>query len=389
MDSLTEPAKHSCNLPSSSKRLIGRDEVIHQLAAQVDQHRLVTIVGSAGVGKTAVATALAEALAQRYEHGVCFADLGFLDDPGLVPHAIAAALGLKGAADNINERLMSYLMRKHILLLIDTCERVIDAVASFVEQTQCCCPQVHLLATSRETLRTNGERVYRLPGLSAPPGSVRLTAAEVRSYPAVRLFLERATETVDDHKITDSKVMMIADLCRELNGVPLAIELAAMRARSLGFDGLPPMATDHFLLFNQGRRTGPRRHQSLAAALDWSFDLLPENERFVLLRLSRLEGCFDLEMGIAAASDGVMGRVETTACIANLVSKSLIDRLEHGRSNFRLLDSIRCYASQKLLSNGKRGISEVHGENFDGPAWKDGHTTRTDLRLQALPARAS
>jgi predicted ATPase/DNA-binding winged helix-turn-helix (wHTH) protein len=389
MDSSAGRAKHSCNLPSSPRRLIGRDKVIHQLAAQVDQNRLVTVVGSAGIGKTAVAIAVAETLAQRYENGACFADLGLLDDPRLVPHAIAAAVGLKGTADNINERLMAYLIGKHLLLLIDTCERVIDAATAFVEQTQSCCPQVHLLATSRETLRANGERVYRLPGLCAPPFDVRLTAAEVRSYPAVQLFLEQAAETVDECKISDSELVMIADLCRELNGVPLAIELAARRVRSLGFDGMPLVATDYFSLFNQGQRTGPRRHQNLAAALDWSFELLPENERFVLLRLSQLEGCFDLEMGIAVASNGAMSRMETAACIANLVSKSLIERLEHGRSYFRLLASIRHYASQKLISDARRGLSEVYGEKCDGPGWEDCQTERTAPRLEALVARAS
>ena len=266
---------------------------------------------------------------------------------------------------------------------------MIDAAAAVVERIQSCCPHVHLLATSRESLRANGERVYRLPGLSVPPRGVRLTAEEVQTYPAVQLFIERTNETGSDDRVIDTEAMTIADLCRDLNGIPLAIELAAGCVRSLGFDGLPSVTTDQFLLLNQGMRTGPPRHQSLAAALDWSFDLLPENERFVLLRLSRLQECFDLETGIAAGSAGELSRTETIECIANLVSKSLVERPEDDGSNFRLLNFIRHYASQKLISNDKKGISQVRGENFDGPTWKACRSTTADHGLQALAAQPS
>ena len=359
MNSWDGPTKHSSNLPTYSKQLIGRGKIVHQLAAQVDDHRLVTIVGPAGIGKTAVAIAVAEALAQKYESGARFADLGSIEDPNSVAHVISAAIGLTGIAENMNERLIRYLTKKEILLVIDTCEKVIDAATALVEQIQSCCRRVHLLATSRESLRANGERLFRLPGLSVPPRAARLTAKELRTSPAVQLFLERTNETGSDYEISDGEARTIADLCRNLNGIPLAIELAARYARSLGLDGLPSVSADQFLLFNQGLRTGPLRHQSLAAALDWSLDLLPDNERFVLLRLSRLQDCFDLETGIALGSDGVMGRVETIECIANLVSKSLIERLEDDGSNFRLLDFIRHYASQKLSANVRKGIRKV------------------------------
>lgn len=383
------PGKHSSKLPSYSKRLIGRDKIVHQLATQVADHRLVTIVGSGGIGKTAVAVAVAETLADRYESGACFADLGVLNDSDLVARAIAGALGLTASAENINERLITYLTKKEVLLVIDTCERVIDAAAEVVERIQSCCRRVHLLATSRESLRANGELVYRLPGLSVPPRAVGLTAEEVQTYPAVQLFIERTNETGGDNTIIDTDAMMIADLCRDLNGIPLAIELAARCVRSLGFDGLQSVSTDQFLLFNQGMRTGPLRQQSLAAALDWSFNLLPDNERFVLLRLSRLEDCFDLETGIAVGSDGILGRTETIECIANLVSKSLVERVDDDGSNFRLLDFTRHYASLKLISNDKKEISKLRGKHFDGLSWKASRRTNADQDYRTLTAQAS
>ena len=388
MNNWTGLAKHSSNLPTYSKRLIGRDKIVHQLVKQVADNRLITIVGSAGIGKTAVAIAVAETLAQRYESGVCFADLGVLEDPNLVAHAICAAIGLTGSAENINERLVTYLTNKEILLVIDTCERVIDAAAAVIERIQSGCRHVHVLATSRESLRANGERVYRLPGLSVPPRAVRLPAEEVQAYPAVQLFLERTNETGGDYTVTDTEAMTIADLCRDLNGIPLAIELAARGVRSLGFDGLPSVTTHQFLLFNHGLRTGPLRHQSLAAALDWSFNLLPDNERLALLRLSLLEDCFDLETGIAVASDGLVGRAETIECIANLVSKSLVERLEDDGSCFRLFDFIRHYASQKLIANDKKGIGKARGKYFESLSRRVPRTRNANRRLQPLAAQA-
>jgi predicted ATPase len=182
--------------------------------------------------------------------------------------------------------------------------------------------------------------------------SSEMTVDSIRAFPAVELFLKLATETLVDLTIDDSQARMIAELCRQLDGVPLAIELAAVRVRLLGFEGLSSVASDHFLRFCQGHRTGPPRHESLAAAYEWSFDLLPEHERSALLRLSALSGSFDLETAVSVASNGATSAVETTSSIANLVSKSLIERLDQGASNFRILSLVRYFASKTLMPRG-------------------------------------
>ena len=198
-------------------------------------------------------------------------------------------------------------------MVLDTCESAIEAVAAFVECAHLTCPQIHILATSREILRTSGERVFRLPSLEFPHRSMSMTAAEIQHYPAVQLFLDRAAETLADRELTNSEAEMIATVCEELDGVPLAIELAARRVRALGFAGFSPGLTDDLFSLGYGERVGPKRHQSLGAALDWSLDPLPENERLALLRLASIEGAFDLDEGIATASDSATTRAETAA----------------------------------------------------------------------------
>jgi predicted ATPase len=196
-----------------------------------------------------------------------------------------------------------------------------------------------------------------------------LTVDTVRAFPAVELLLKRATETLGELRIDDSQATTIAELCRQLDGIPLAIELAAVRVRLLGFAGLSSMANDDFLQFRQSRRTGPRRHESLAAAHEWSFVPLPENERAVLLRLSALTGSFDLETAVSVASSGLMSPAETTACVAILVSKSLVERPDNGASKFRLLHLVRYFASKKLASRNDFGEKETNEEHFATARW--------------------
>jgi predicted ATPase/DNA-binding winged helix-turn-helix (wHTH) protein len=352
---------HLNSLPNHSKRLFGREEVVHRVASQIDGCRLVTLVGSAGIGKTAVAGAVAEVLTRKYEHGTCFVDLSTVDDPKQVPQMVARVLGIKGEIDGIEERLLHHLRNKEMLIVLDTCESAIEAVAPLVERAHFTCPQVHILATSREILRTSGERVFRLPALDFPRRSVSMTATEIQHYPAAQLFLDRAAETPADRELTNSEAEMIGRACEELEGVPLAIELAARRVRALGFADMPPVLTDDLFSLSYGERTGPRRHQSLGAAFDWSLDSLPENERLALLRLASIEGVFDLDEGIATASDSAKGRAETAACIANLVSKSLLERQGYGKVNFRLLNSIRRYALRKLAPHPQQTVQRASG----------------------------
>lgn len=338
--------RKASNLPHSLNQIVGRGEAIQQVIAQLTRCQLLTICGSPGIGKTTVAIAAADALLQIYT-GLFFVDLSRLNDPSDVPHAISAALGLP-ITQNANEQLISHLRNQEILLVLDTCEHVLCAAADWLELIHSCCPMVHILATSREPLGVKGERLYRLPPLDVPPASQELTVESIRAFSAVDLFLKLATETPVDLTIDDSKALLIAELCRQLDGVPLAIELAAIRVRLLGFEGLASVANDHFLQFRQAQRTGPRRHHSLAAAYGWSFDLLAEHERSALLRLCALTGSFDLETAVSVASNGAMSTAETTTSIATLVSKSLIEHLCQGESTFRLLTLVRFFASRVL-----------------------------------------
>jgi predicted ATPase len=361
LNSSIDQVGHPNRPPNPSKRLFGREEVVHRVVSQVDECRLVTLVGSAGIGKTAVAGAATEMLTRKYEHGSCFVDLSSIVDPNLVPQAVAMALRIKGEFDGIEERLLHHLRSKEMLMVLDTCESAIEAVSALVERAHFACPQVHILATSREILRTSGERVFRLQPLDVPHRTVNMTATEIQRCPAVQLFLDRTAETPADRELANSEAEMIGRICEELDGVPLAIELAARRVRALGFAGLPLLLTDDLFSLSYGERTGPRRHQSLGAALDWSLDPLPENERLVLQRLASIEGVFDLDEGIAMASDSATGRTETAGCIANLVSKSLVERQGYGKVNFRLLNSIRRYAFRKLAPHSQQTVQRASG----------------------------
>jgi len=377
-----ESRRRASNLPASTKHIVGRCEVIQQVIGQLSQHRLLTIVGSGGVGKTTVATAVAERLLPTFKDGVCFLDFSSLNDPSSVPNAICTALHLPTTIENANEQLNSHLQNREILLVFDTCEHILSSAAEWAEVIQSSCPMVHILATSREPLGTRGERLYRLPSLDVPPADSELTADEIRGFPAVELFLERANETLDDLRITDSEILTIAEACRRLDGVPLAVELAAVRVRLLGFEGLPSVVNDHFLHFHQSQRTGPQRHQTLAAVFEWSFNLLPENERFAFLRLCTLSSSFDLGTALCVASGGTMSMAEATACIASLVSKSLIQRLEHGASNFRIPNLIRYYASKKGLSHRNCGESETYQEQLAKVNWPGLPTDNSAPTLQ-------
>jgi predicted ATPase/DNA-binding winged helix-turn-helix (wHTH) protein len=373
---------HLNNPHNHSKHLFGREETVRRVASQIDGCRQVTLVGSAGIGKTAVADAVAEVLACKYEHGTCFVDLSTVEDSNQVPQAVAKVLGIHGEIDGIEGRLVHHLRGKEMLMVLDTCESAIETVAELAERVNFSCPHVHILATSRETLRTSGERVFRLPSLEFPHHNVSMTAIEIQNFPAVRLFLDRAADTSVERELTTSEAETIGRVCEELDGVPLAIELAARRVRALGFTGLPPVFTDDLFSLSYGERTSPRRHQSLGAALDWSLDPLPENERRALLRLASIEGAFDLEEAIAAASDAATTRAETASCIANLVSKSLVERQGYGKVKFWLLNSIRGYASRKFAPYARQAVQRAsgNGATSHGPRefGRENHTSQLE-----------
>lgn len=346
----TPPAR-THNLPLSQARALGRAETILSLKDQLPQRRFITIVGTGGIGKTTVALAVAEMLLPAYEDGVRFVDLAPLDDPQLVPNALGAALGLTVQSESAILQLTAFLRDKQMLVVLDSCEHVAEAAATLAEQLFAGAPGIHILATSREPLRAGGEHVRRLSSLETPARSTDLTAADALAFPTVRLFVERAAANSDGFELSDPDAPIVADICRKLGGVPLAIELAAARVDAFGIRQLAVLLDDRFRILRQGKRTAQPRHQSLTATLDWSYEFLAEVERVVLRRLSVFAGAFTLESAIAVAGDDNTDVVEG---VANLVAKSLISADVSGSIvQYRLLDTTRAYAQQKLTESGK------------------------------------
>ena len=352
------------NLPALLTRLIGREDTITRLANQLLRQRLLTIVGAGGIGKTSVALAVAEQLMPAYEHGVWLIDLAPLADPRLVPSALADALGLEIRAENPLPGLVASFRDKKMLLVLDNCEHVIDAAATLAVGVLAGAPGVQVLATSREPLRIEGEHVHRLSPLASPPALARLTAAEALGFPAVQLFVERAAATLDEFELTDADAPIVADICGRLDGIALAIELAAARVDTFGVRGVAAHLDDRFQLLTRGRRTALPRHRTLRATLDWSYELLPEPERVVLRRLAIFAGGFTEEAARAVAASAEIAASEVVESLANLVTKSLVSVDVGGvMVRYRPPETIRAYALQRLIESGEREqIARRHAE---------------------------
>src|SRR5271166_1143491 len=345
------------NLPAQRTRLIGRAEEVSRLAHQLPLHRLLTIVGAAGIGKTAVAFEVAEQLLPNYEHGVWLINLAPVADPRLVPTALASALGLEIRSDAPLPGLIAALSNKRMLLVLDNCEHVIEAAAALAAAVVRGARGVQILVTSRESLRVEGERVRRLSSLASPPAAVKLKAAEALGFPAVQLFVERVAATVSDFEINDANASTVGDICRRLDGLPLAIELAAARVDAFGVAGLAARLDDRFRLLTGGLRGTLPRHRTLAAALDWSYQQLSPEEQTLFRRLAIFAGGFTLEAAQAVAAETEGDFLKVADMIASLVTKSLVQTDAGGPEiRYRLLETMRAYALTKLASSGEADV---------------------------------
>jgi predicted ATPase/DNA-binding winged helix-turn-helix (wHTH) protein len=351
------------NLPFAQTRPVGRAGTMRALADLLPKQWFITIVGAGGIGKTTVALALAEALLPTYEDGVRIVDLAPVDGPQFVPSDLGLVLGLSIHPENAAAQLVDFLRGKRMLIVLDSCERVIDAAASLAEQLVAGAAGVHILATSREPLRAKGEWVHRLQPLDVPADPSELTAAEALTYPAVQLFVERAAAILDGFELSDADAPIVSAICCKLGGIALAIELAAARVDAFGVQQLKLLLDDRFRILNRGSRTAQPRHQSLAAALDWSYEFLPEIERAVLCRLSVFAGAFALDSAIAVAGDNDIDVVEA---LADLVAKSLVSADAGGPVVlYRLLEITRVYALEKLRSAGDFDIyARRHAQHY-------------------------
>jgi predicted ATPase/DNA-binding winged helix-turn-helix (wHTH) protein len=345
-----EPAPAGPGLPRLSGRAIGRDATIVALVDLVRQRRLVSIVGPAGIGKTVVGLAVAASCAAHHGMEACFADLGTLADPGRVAGAVAAAAGLVQDAGATGAALVAALREARGLLVLDSCDRVIDAVAVLAGQIVAGAPGMTVLCTSREPLRADGEHVHRLAALAVPvPGAVASATAAL-AYAAVELFVERATETADSFRLADADAEAVAEVCRRLEGNALAIELAATRVDAFGPRELAARLDDRFQLLDRGHRCVQARHRTLADALDWSYAYLPEAEQMLVRAVSVFAGPFTLDAAAALCRDGV----DVASGLADLVAKSMLASERRAAVTYYRMPAIaRAYALGKLEEHGE------------------------------------
>ena len=343
------------NLPLAVTRMIGREEAVASLVSRLSRERLLTIVGPGGIGKTTVALAVAERMIADYEDGVWLVDLAPLGDPRLVPSAVATVLGLEVRTEDPLPGLVAGLRDKRMLLLLDNCEHVIDAVASLAAAVLSGVPQVNILATSREPLGVAGEREYRLRPLATPLPSPALTAADALSSPAVQLFIERVSTVIDDFTLTDVDAPFVVEICRRLDGLPLAIELAAARIEVLGIRGLAAHLDNSLQLLRARHRTAMPRHQTIRAVLNWSYGLLSEDEKLLFRRIGVFASTFDLKAAGGIASDADLTPEDVVERLSDLVAKSLVTvHLDTPIPRFRLVETTRVYSLEKLAASGER-----------------------------------
>jgi predicted ATPase/DNA-binding winged helix-turn-helix (wHTH) protein len=347
------PAERVRRLPPRLTRMVGRDDAVRSLAQRLQMSRFVSIVGPGGVGKTTVAISVAHALVDGFHDAVFFVDLAALTDPELVPTAVASALGLMVQTQDPLAGLLAFIGDKKILIVLDNCEHVIGVAAALAERVVGEAPQARILATSREALRAEGELVHVLYSLDCPPDDAGLMAMEALRYPAAQLFMERAAASGYDALLSDIDAPTVARICRRLDGMALAIELAASRVGSLGIRGTAELLANRFGLLWRGRRTALPRHQTLNAMLDWSYNLLSEREQVVLCRLSIFVGDFTLRAAGFVASETGLDEAGVIDAVVSLAAKFLISTIVIDKSTCRLLDTTRVYAAAKLAERGE------------------------------------
>lgn len=359
------PVDAAGNLPARLPPLVGRSEDLRILREMIEAHALVTVTGSGGMGKTVLALATAVALGGRFRDGTWVVDLTSLSDPALLAQTIASELRIKLVCDSsAQDQLVHALAPQSLLLLLDNCEHLIAAVAELVAALLSHAPAVHLLATSQELLNVHDEHVFKLGPLSVP-GHGEAPRADVHG--AVALLLQRAQAAHPRVGRDADSAAAVADICRQLDGVPLAIELAAARVRVLGLSGLRDKLGERFKVLIKGTRNALPKHQTLRAAIDWSHDLLNLQERAIFRRLSAFVGSFDLCACETVCGGHPLAGMDILELLARLVDKSLViaEPDDKGAVRYRLLGTLRHYGQEQLEAAGeKRLLAQAHLQHF-------------------------
>jgi predicted ATPase len=345
----------SSNLPMSLNSFVGRETELGEIAGLVREHRLVTLIGTGGIGKTRTALEVGSALGDS-AGGAWLIELAPLDDASLVASTIASALGVQYAPNrSLLETLVAYLKDKRLLVLLDNCEHVIAEAALVADRLLRGCPQLWILATSREPLKVAGERAYRLPSLDAPSHEAgrRVGATEASSYGAIALFTERAQAVDHRFSLSDENAQSVVNVCRRLDGIPLAIELAASRVTMLPVKELAEQLDRSLEMLAGGNRVSLPRQQTMRATIDWSYDLLSEREQRVFERLSAFAGGCTLAAATSVCADEDTTEADMIELLSALVDKSLVVAdFEGSHPRYRLLEPFRRYARDKLAARG-------------------------------------
>jgi predicted ATPase/class 3 adenylate cyclase len=348
------------NLPTQLTTFIGRENEIAELKLELETYRLVTLTGSGGTGKTRLSLQVAAELLDQFDHGVWFIELAPLADPDLIPQTMLSALGLvEQQGKTPLELLKEYLHEKEALIVLDNCEHLVSASAQVVNALLNAAPKVKILASSREALGVRGEASYPVPSLSLPDLKHLPTVEGLSQYEAVRLFIDRVLLVAPHFVVDRDNAPFIAQICYRLDGIPLAIELAAARVKVLSVDQISKRLDDRFRLLTGGARTALPRQQTLRALIDWSYDLLPEKERLILHRLSVFMGGWTLEAAEEICACDSIDSYDVLDLLTQLVNRSLVivvaEGSQSGETRYRMLETIRQYAREKLLEVGDSG----------------------------------
>jgi predicted ATPase len=344
------------NLPVLGQALVGRDSAVASVCQLVLQPRgrVVTLTGVGGCGKTRLALAVGARLVGSFQDGVWLVTLAPLADPNLVPSAVASALGVhERSGRSVLEALVAHLARRQLLLILDNCEHLAEACAQLASTLVQRCPGLRILATSRVPLQISGELAWRVPPLAYPDSPASLKVEHLEQYPAVQLFVERAVAVEAGFRLSPATAPVVAAICARLDGIPLAIELAAAWVRVLGVSELRERLDDMFGLLIGGSRTGPSRLQTMRAALDWSYGLLALQEKLLLQRLAVFAGGWSLSAAEAVCACGDVAPPDVLGLLTRLVDASLVQVRElDGRARYRLLEPVRQYAREQSADSG-------------------------------------
>jgi non-specific serine/threonine protein kinase len=355
-------------LPSEISSFVGREDQIDALVGLLGRTRLLSLVGPGGIGKTRLALRIANELTGVHPDGVWLTDLSSVTDPMQIPHAIAASLEVHEQPEvTLPVTLVGHLAAKRTLLVLDNCEHLLDGCATLTDNLLRGCPHLQILTTSREGLGIVGETVWQVPALSVPASAQAPHLDQLRKCEAVQLFVERAVATSPDFRLTAENASCVSQICRRLDGIPLAIELAAARARLLSVQEIASNLDDSFRLLTGGSRTGAPRHRTLSAALDWSYELLSKAERTLFERLSVFAGGWTLEAAERVCAGDCITVDNVLELVGHLVDKSLVavQEKQDGATRYRLLETVRQYARDRLADSiAEEEVLQRHVDYF-------------------------